>query len=65
MDQIAVSQLNGADTAWVLASRHPGRVRIKGESWRAATEAKDTIPVGTQVIVRKTYGTTLWVEPVA
>ncbi len=43
---------------------HPGRVRIKGESWRAATEAKDAIPVGTQVIVRKTYGTTLFVEPV-
>ncbi|HEY1826052.1 MAG TPA: NfeD family protein [Acidimicrobiales bacterium] len=43
---------------------HPGRVRIKGESWRAATDARESIPVGTQVIVRKTYGTTLWVERV-
>jgi membrane protein implicated in regulation of membrane protease activity len=41
---------------------HPGRVKIKGESWRAVTSAKETIPDGTQVIVRKTYGTTLWVE---
>ncbi len=43
---------------------HPGRVRIKGESWRATTDAPEEIPVGTQVIVRKTYGTTLWVERV-
>ena len=43
---------------------HPGRVKIKGESWRAVTDAKETIPDGTQVIVRKTYGTTLWVERV-
>jgi membrane protein implicated in regulation of membrane protease activity len=41
---------------------HPGRVKIKGESWRAVTSAKETIPDGTQVVVRKTYGTTLWVE---
>jgi membrane protein implicated in regulation of membrane protease activity len=43
---------------------HPGRVKIKGESWRAVTSSKDTIPDGTQVVVRKTYGTTLWVERV-
>jgi membrane protein implicated in regulation of membrane protease activity len=43
---------------------HPGSVKIKGESWRAVTEAKEAIPDGTQVIVKKTYGTTLWVEPV-
>jgi membrane protein implicated in regulation of membrane protease activity len=41
---------------------HPGRVKIRGESWRAVTSSKETIPDGTQVIVRKTYGTTLWVE---
>jgi membrane protein implicated in regulation of membrane protease activity len=41
---------------------HPGRVKIKGESWRAVTSANETIPDGTQVVVRKTYGTTLWVE---
>jgi membrane protein implicated in regulation of membrane protease activity len=41
---------------------HPGRVKIKGESWRAVTSSKETIPDGTQVVVLKTYGTTLWVE---
>jgi membrane protein implicated in regulation of membrane protease activity len=43
---------------------HPGSVKIKGESWRAVTDAKEAIPDGTQVIVRKTFGTTLWVERV-
>jgi membrane protein implicated in regulation of membrane protease activity len=43
---------------------HPGRVKIKGELWRAVTESHDTIPNGAQVIVKKTYGTTLWVERV-
>ncbi|MGA7835739.1 MAG: NfeD family protein, partial [Acidimicrobiales bacterium] len=43
---------------------HPGRVKIKGELWRAVTASSETIPDGAQVIVRKTYGTTLWVERV-
>jgi membrane protein implicated in regulation of membrane protease activity len=43
---------------------HPGRVKIKGESWRAVSSSNETIPDGVQVIVRKTYGTTLWVERV-
>jgi len=43
---------------------HPGRVKIKGETWRAVTDAPEAIDAGTQVIVRKTYGTTLWVERV-
>ncbi len=43
---------------------HPGRVKIKGESWRAVTTSNETIPDGAQVVVRKTYGTTLWVERV-
>lgn len=41
---------------------HPGRVKIRGESWKAVTEASEVIPDGTQVVVKKTYGTTLWVE---
>jgi membrane protein implicated in regulation of membrane protease activity len=41
---------------------HPGKVKIKGESWRAVTDAKEVIPGGVQIIVRKTFGTTLWVE---
>jgi membrane protein implicated in regulation of membrane protease activity len=43
---------------------HPGRVKIKGESWRAVTSSNETIPDGAQVVVKKTYGTTLWVERV-
>jgi membrane protein implicated in regulation of membrane protease activity len=43
---------------------HPGRVKIKGESWRAVTEATESIPDGAQIVVRKTFGTTLWVERV-
>ncbi len=41
---------------------HPGRVTIKGESWRAVTESGETIPDGTRVVVRRAHGTTLWVE---
>lgn len=43
---------------------HPGRVKIKGESWKAVTESPEPIPTGTQVVVKKTFGTTLWVEQV-
>lgn len=41
---------------------HPGRVTIKGESWRAVTESGETIPDGARVVVRRAHGTTLWVE---
>ncbi len=43
---------------------HPGRVKIRGESWRAVTSGEEVIPDGTRVIVRKSYGTTLWVDKV-
>lgn len=42
---------------------HPGRVKIKGESWRAVTERPTPIANGARVVVTKAYGTTLWVEP--
>ena len=42
---------------------HPGRVTIKGESWRAVTESGETIPDGARVVVRRAHGTTLWVDP--
>ena len=42
---------------------HPGRVKIRGESWRAVTERNEPIAAGVRVIVTKAYGTTLWVEP--
>ncbi len=43
---------------------HPGLVKIKGELWKAVSNSADAIPDGAQVIVRKSYGTTLWVERV-
>ena len=42
---------------------HPGRIKIRGESWRAVTEQGSNITVATPVLVTKAYGTTLWVEP--
>jgi membrane protein implicated in regulation of membrane protease activity len=42
---------------------HPGRIKIRGESWRAVTDAGNNITVATPVVVTKAYGTTLWVEP--
>jgi len=42
---------------------HPGRVKIKGESWRAVTDRSVPIASGARIIVTKAYGTTLWVEP--
>jgi membrane protein implicated in regulation of membrane protease activity len=42
---------------------HPGRIKIRGESWRAVTEKGTNIAIATPVIVTKAYGTTLWVEP--
>ena len=60
--QSTMTNLTGFVEDAVGDEGHPGRVKIKGESWRAVTSAKETIPDGTQVVVRKTYGTTLWVE---
>ena len=43
---------------------HPGRVKIQGESWKAVTDWPAQLPDGTAVVVKKAYGTTLWVDPV-
>lgn len=40
---------------------NPGRVKLEGQSWRAVTEADAAFPAGTQVVVDKVQGTTLWV----
>ncbi|MDE2282523.1 MAG: NfeD family protein [Actinomycetales bacterium] len=42
---------------------HPGRVKIRGEFWRAVTDRPTPIASGVRVVVVKSYGTTLWVEP--
>jgi len=43
---------------------HPGRVKIKGEMWRAVTDSGVLIDAGTQIVVKKAYGTTLWVDQI-
>jgi membrane protein implicated in regulation of membrane protease activity len=60
----SMTNLTGFVEDTVGDAGHPGRVKIKGESWKAVTDAKEAIPDGAQVIVKKTYGTTLWVERV-
>jgi membrane protein implicated in regulation of membrane protease activity len=42
---------------------HPGRIKIRGESWRAVTDSGSNIAVKTPVVVTKAFGTTLWVSP--
>jgi membrane protein implicated in regulation of membrane protease activity len=59
----ALTDLKGIVESPVGDEQHPGRVKIRGESWKAVTDWPEAIPDGTQVVVRKTYGTTLWVDP--
>ena len=42
---------------------HPGRVRIQGELWKAVTDWPVILNDGTPVVVKKAFGTTLWVDP--
>ncbi len=42
---------------------HPGRVKVKGESWAAVTEWPEALSTGTPIVVRRALGTTLWVDP--
>jgi membrane protein implicated in regulation of membrane protease activity len=60
----SMTNLTGFVEATVGDEGHPGRVKIKGETWKAVTNSNELIPDGTQVIVRKSYGTTLWVDRV-
>ena len=59
----AMTDLRGFVEEAVGDENHPGRVKIQGESWKAVTDWPDRAPDGTPVIVKKAYGTTLWVEP--
>lgn len=58
-----MTDLRGFVEATVGDERHPGRVKIRGESWRAVTDWPEAIPDGTAIVVTKAYGTTLWVVP--
>jgi membrane protein implicated in regulation of membrane protease activity len=60
----ALTNLRGVVESTVGDENHPGRVRIQGESWKAVTDWLEPIPDGSAIVVRKTYGTTLWVDPV-
>jgi membrane protein implicated in regulation of membrane protease activity len=59
-----MTNLTGFVEMTVGNEKHPGRVKIQGESWKAVTNWPEAIPDGAQVVVRKAYGTTLWVDPV-
>jgi membrane protein implicated in regulation of membrane protease activity len=59
----ALTNLKGMVEVTVGDEQHPGRVKIQGESWKAVTDWIEPIPEGAPIVVRKTYGTTLWVEP--
>jgi len=53
--------LTGAVVEVVGDELHPGRVVVRGESWRAVTEGRALEP-GSAVIVELVRGTTLWVR---
>jgi membrane protein implicated in regulation of membrane protease activity len=59
----ALTNLKGIVEVTVGDENHPGRVKIQGESWKAVTDWIEPIPDGSPIVVKKTYGTTLWVEP--
>ena len=61
---MAMTDMRGFVELPVGDAGHPGRVKIQGESWKAVTDWPTELPGGTAVVVRKAYGTTLWVEPV-
>jgi membrane protein implicated in regulation of membrane protease activity len=42
---------------------HPGRIKVRGETWRAVTESGATLAVATPVVVTRAFGTTLYVVP--
>ena len=60
----ALTNLKGMVEETVGDESHPGRVKIQGESWKAVTDWPAQLPDGTPIVVKKAYGTTLWVDPV-
>jgi membrane protein implicated in regulation of membrane protease activity len=59
-----MTDLRGVVLNAVGDERHPGKVKIQGESWKAVTEWPEPIPDGSMIVVKKAFGTTLWVDPV-
>jgi membrane protein implicated in regulation of membrane protease activity len=60
----AMTDMRGTVELPVGDATHPGRVKIQGESWKAVTDWPAQLPDGTPIVVKKAYGTTLWVDPV-
>ena len=60
----AMTDMRGTVEMPVGDATHPGRVKIQGESWKAVTDWPAQLPDGTLIVVKKAYGTTLWVDPV-
>jgi membrane protein implicated in regulation of membrane protease activity len=58
-----MTDLRGVVLQTVGDEQHPGKVRIQGESWKAVTDWPESIPDGSMIVVRKAFGTTLWVDP--
>jgi membrane protein implicated in regulation of membrane protease activity len=59
-----MTDLRGVVLNVVGDEQHPGKVKIQGESWKAVTDWPESIPDGAMIVVRKAFGTTLWVDPV-
>ncbi len=60
----AMTDMHGTVELPVGDTTHPGRVKIQGESWKAVTDWPAQLPDGTPIVVKKAYGTTLWVDPI-
>ncbi|MGH9020742.1 MAG: NfeD family protein [Acidimicrobiales bacterium] len=58
----AMTDMTGVVEVEVGDDVHPGRVRVRGESWRAVTDDASSIAVGERIVVRHAVGTTLWVD---
>ncbi|MDE3064783.1 MAG: NfeD family protein [Acidobacteriota bacterium] len=58
----ALTDLTGVVEVEVGDDVHPGRVLVKGESWRAVADGGAPIARGERIVVRRAAGTTLWVE---
>jgi membrane protein implicated in regulation of membrane protease activity len=59
---VTMTGLRGFVTDPVGDQAHPGRITVRGEDWKAVSESLTPIPTGAEVVVRKAYGTTLWVD---
>ena len=60
----AMTDMHGFVELPVGDATHPGRVKIQGEVVEGRHRLAGAAPDGTPIVVKKAYGTTLWVDPV-